>query len=284
MAKHKFEGGYNPLNEIKDKILKRDIPGARFVEIEKIIVKDQVRKNFENIQELADSIKEHGLINPLTVKKEGEDFILISGERRYQALKLLGEKNVQIIERDIKDEDVLFVQIIENAQREDLNPLELAEAYKEIQQKFGLSARDIAKKIGKSHVHVIQTLALLELGKNLREKMLNGLTPSKALEISKLDKKTQKEILKNPEKYSRDEIKKIKNEIKNQKLEPEDEKVVNGLPPSKAIEISETLISAANKFNEENLNIKISVISKENISIFAQEEVLIECIKKIKKK
>jgi len=92
-----------------------------------------------------------------------------------------------------------------------------------------LSARDIAKKIGKSHEHVNQTLTLLKLDKNLKEK------------------------------------------------------VANGLPPSKAIEISETLISAANKFNEENLNIKISVISKENISILAQEEVLIECIKKIKK-
>jgi len=201
--------------------------------------------------------------------------------RRYHALRLLGEKNVQVIERDIKDEDVLFVQLIENIQREDLNPIDLAEAYKEL-QKFGLSARDIAKKIGKSHEHVNQTLTLLKLDKNLKEKVANGLPPSKAIEISKLDKKTQKEILKDPEKYSRDEIKKIKNGTKDQKLEPEDEKVANGLPPSKAIEISETLISAANKFNEENLNIKISVISKENISILAQEEVLIECIKKIK--
>jgi ParB family chromosome partitioning protein len=164
MAKHKFEGGYNPLDEIKDKILKRDIPGARFVEIERIIVEEQVRKTFtaESIQELADSIKEHGLINPLTVKKKGADFLLISGERRLKALTLLGEKNIQIIERDIKDEDIAFVQIIENAQRQDLTPLELAESYKKLQEEYKLSGREIAKKVGKSNVHVSETLKLLE--------------------------------------------------------------------------------------------------------------------------
>jgi ParB family chromosome partitioning protein len=213
MAKHKFEGGYNPLDEIKDKILKRDIPGARFVEIERIIVEEQVRKTFtaESIQELAESIKEHGLINPLTVKKKGADFLLISGERRLKALTLLGEKNIQIIERDIKDEDIAFVQIIENAQREDLSPLELAESYKKLQEEYKLSGREIAKKVGKTEAHIRQTLELLNLPDNLKEGVRNGFAPSKAREISKLDKKTQKEVLKNPEKYSRDDIRNLKN-------------------------------------------------------------------------
>ena len=226
MAKHKFENGINPLDEIKDKILKRDIPGARFLEIERIKVEEQVRKTFteESIQELADSIKEVGLISPLTVKKidgDNENFLLIAGERRLRALKLLGETKAQVIVRDIKDDQVELVQLIENLHREDVPPLELAEGYKLLQEKYNLSLREIAKKIGKSHVHVTQMLQLLELPDYIKKDIavLNGLTPSKALEISKLDKKTQKEVLKNVDNFSREDIKKLRKE----KQEPEDQ-------------------------------------------------------------
>ena len=226
MAKHKFENGINPLDEIKDKILKRDIPGARFLEIERIKVEEQVRKTFaeESIQELADSIKEVGLISPLTVKKidgDNENFLLIAGERRLRALKLLGETKAQVIVRDIKDEQVELVQLIENLHREDVPPLELGGGYKLLQEKYNLSLREIAKKIGKSHVHVTQMLQLLELPDYIKKDItvLNGLTPSKALEISKLDKKTQKEVLKNVDNFSREDIRKLRKE--NQ--EPEDQ-------------------------------------------------------------
>ena len=231
MAKHKFENGINPLDEIKDKILKRDIPGARFLEIERIIVEEQVRKTFaeESIQELADSIKEVGLISPLTVKKidgDNENFLLIAGERILRALKLLGETKAQVIVRDIKDDQVELVQLIENLHREDVPPLELAEGYKLLQEKYNLSLREIAKKIGKSHEHVNQMLQLLELPDYIKKDIavLNGLTPSKALEISKLDKKTQKEVLKNVDNFSREDIRKLRKE--NQKpedQEPEEE-------------------------------------------------------------
>ena len=226
MAKHKFENGINPLDEIKDKILKRDIPGARFLEIERIKVEEQVRKTFaeESIQELADSIKEVGLISPLTVKKidgDNENFLLIAGERRLRALKLLGETKAQVIVRDIKDDQVELVQLIENLHREDVPPLELAEGYKLLQEKYNLSLREIAKKIGKSHEHVNQMLQLLELPDYIKKDITlsSGLTPSKALEISKLDKKTQKEVLKNVDNFSREDIRKLRKE--NQ--EPEEE-------------------------------------------------------------
>ena len=231
MAKHKFENGINPLDEIKDKILKRDIPGARFLEIERIKVEEQVRKTFseESIRELADSIKEVGLISPLTVKKidgDNENFLLIAGERRLRALKLLGETKAQVIVRDIKDDQVELVQLIENLHREDVPPLELAEGYKLLQEKYNLSLREIAKKIGKSHVHVTQMLQLLELPDYIKKDIavLNGLTPSKALEISKLDKKTQKEVLKNVDNFSREDIKKLRKENqKTEDQEPENE-------------------------------------------------------------
>ena len=229
MAKHKFENSFNPLEEIKDKILKRDIPGARFLEIERIKIDPQVRKTFseESIKELADSIKEVGLISPLTVKKlDGEDFLLIAGERRLRALKLLGETKAQVIVREIEDSQIELVQIIENLHREDVPPLELAEGYKMLQDKYGLSLRDIAKKIGKSHAHIVQMLQLLELPDYIKKdiSVVNGLPPSKALEISKLDKKTQKEVLKNPDNFSREDIKKLR---KENDQEPENQEPVS---------------------------------------------------------
>ena len=247
MAKHKFENGTNPLDEIKDKILKRDIPGARYLEIDRIIVKSQVRKTFsdESISELADSIREIGLINPLTVKKDdGENFLLIAGERRYRALKLLGEEKVKVIVSDIQEENIELIQLIENLHRENLPPLELAAGYKLLRDKYNLSARDIAKKIGKSHTHVDEMLSLLDLAQNLKEKVADGLPPSKAFEINKLDKKTQKEVLKNIDNYSRDNIKKIR---KEKELK---EKVADGLPPSKANKYSTFDLKTEN--SEEN--------------------------------
>ena len=217
MAKHKFENGINPLEEIKDKVLKRDIPGARFLEIERIKVEEQVRKTFseESIQELADSIKEVGLISPLTVKKidgDNENFLLIAGERRLRALKLLGETKAQVIVRDIKDEQVELVQLIENLHREDVPPLELAEGYKLLQEKYGLSNVEVAKKIGKTEGHVRQILKILDLSEDLQNLIRNGYEVSKALEISKLDKKTQKEVLKNVDNFSREDIRKLRKE------------------------------------------------------------------------
>ena len=194
MAKHKFENGANPLDEIKDKILKRDIPGARYLEINRILIKSQVRKTFkeESIVELADSIKEIGLINPLTVKEDDDgNFLLIAGERRYRALKLLGEEKVKVIVSDIQDESIELIQITENLHREDVPPLELAGGYKILRDKYNLSTRDIAKKIGKSQSHVIQILSLLDLPEKLKQEVNNGCSPSKALEISKLDEKNE---------------------------------------------------------------------------------------------
>ena len=229
MAKHKFENGINPLDEIKDKILKRDIPGARFLEIERIKVEEQVRKTFteESIQELADSIKEVGLISPLTVKKidgDNENFLLIAGERRLRALKLLGETKAQVIVRDIKDDQVELVQLIENLHREDVPPLELAEGYKLLQEKYGLSNVEVAKKIGKTEGHVRQILKILDISEDLQNLIRNGYEVSKALEISKLDKKTQKEVLKNVDNFSREDIRKLRKESEGQEPEnPEEE-------------------------------------------------------------
>ena len=194
MVKHKFENSFNPLDEIKDKILKRDIPGARYLEINRILIKSQVRKTFdeESIRELADSIKEIGLINPLTVKEDDDgNFLLIAGERRYKALKLLGETKVKVIISDIQEENIELIQLIENLHRENLSPLELAAGYKLLRDKYNLSARDIAKKIGKSHTHVYDTLNLLDLENDLKEKVSSNLTPSKANKYSTFDLKTE---------------------------------------------------------------------------------------------
>ena len=235
MAKHKFENGINPLEEIKDKVLKRDIPGARFLEIERIKVEEQVRKTFseESIQELADSIKEVGLISPLTVKKidgDNENFLLIAGERRLRALKFLGETKAQVIVRDINSDQVELVQLIENLHREDVPPLELAEGYKLLQEKYGLSNVEVAKKIGKTEGHVRQILKILDLSEDLQNLIRNGYEVSKALEISKLDKKTQKEVLKNIDNFSREDIRKLRKESEGQEPENSEEETSGPKP------------------------------------------------------
>ena len=303
MAKHKFENGINPLEEIKDKVLKRDIPGARFLEIERIKVEEQVRKTFseESIQELADSIKEVGLISPLTVKKingDNENFLLIAGERRLRALKLLGETKAQVIVRDINSDQVELVQLIENLHREDVPPLELAEGYKLLQEKYNLSLREIAKKIGKSHVHVNQMLQLLELPDYIKKDItvLNGLTPSKALEISKLDKKTQKEVLKNVDNFSREDIRKLRKEPEDQEPEnPEEEtsgpKTEDQKPEEPKGGISKTQEPEAEidelieEFNLKVHSVRIDNIGFNAISIWAEkEETLRDIIYGLKKK
>lgn len=148
------------------------------MEIERIKVDKQIRKTFseESIKELADSISEVGLISPLTVKKlDGdENFLLIAGERRLKALKLLGETKAQVIVREIEDDKIELVQIIENLHREDVPPLELAEGYKLLQDKYELSLRDIAKKIGKSHMHVSEIIKILDLTDEEKERIKNG--------------------------------------------------------------------------------------------------------------
>jgi ParB family chromosome partitioning protein len=123
--------------------------------------------NSAELEELAASIREHGVIQPLIVsrKEKGPGYILIAGERRLQASIHAGLETVPVIVRQTTDQERLVLALIENVQREDLNPLEEANAYQQLSEVFGLSHEDISTHVGKSRVAVTNTLRLLKLPK-----------------------------------------------------------------------------------------------------------------------
>ena len=132
---------------------------------------DQPRKQFDEakIVELAQSISEKGLIQPVVVRRSGEQFELIIGERRFRAVKFLGlEKIPGIIYDQISKREIMEMALIENIQREDLNPIEEAEAYRVLLQEYGISQEDLAAQVGKDRSSIANTLRLLTLPEKIR--------------------------------------------------------------------------------------------------------------------
>ena len=117
----------------------------------------------ENLQELVDSIKEHGIIQPLICRKTGDKYELIAGERRWRAAQRVGLAEAPVIVRTASDQDVLELALIENLQREDLNPIEEAVAFAKLAKDFGLRQEDIAQKVGKSRAAIANSMRLLDL-------------------------------------------------------------------------------------------------------------------------
>lgn len=127
--------------------------------------KDQPRKYFddEKIAMLAESIKEHGLIQPIIVQKVKEDYRIIAGERRWRAAKLANLKEVPVVVMDLTDSAVLEISLIENIQRQDLNPIEEANAYRRLMADFGITQETLAQRIGRSRTAIANTVRLVNL-------------------------------------------------------------------------------------------------------------------------
>ncbi len=138
----------------------------------------QPRKNFneESLKELAESIHEKGILQPIIVTELGDGrYELVAGERRLRAAKIAGLLEIPVLIRNFSEEDRLEIALVENIQREDLNPLEKAEAFREIIERLNISQDDFAKKIGKDRSSVANTLRLLKLPEFVREKLVEGL-------------------------------------------------------------------------------------------------------------
>ncbi len=131
--------------------------------------------NPEELIEIADSIKEHGIIQPLIITKdEGSDkYFLIAGERRFRAAQLAGLKQVPVVMKDASPQQMLELALIENIQRQDLNPLEEAVAFKQLQEEFAMTQSAIAKKVGLSRVAITNKIRLLGLPEEVKEAVLN---------------------------------------------------------------------------------------------------------------
>ncbi len=135
------------------------------------------RLDRESLQELAQSIREHGLIQPLVVTEGDEPgrYRIIAGERRWQAAKLAGLKSVPALVREATPRQMLEIALVENVQRADLNPLEEAEAYRYLAEEFGLTQEEIARRVGKSRAAVANTLRLLRLPDEVKTALAQGL-------------------------------------------------------------------------------------------------------------
>jgi len=152
-------------------------PGVNEVAIDSIIPNPrQPRQTLdpEALQELATSIREQGLVQPLVVTEAEEGYQLLVGERRWRAARLAGLDVVPVVVRDVTPQQMLELALVENLQREDLNPLETASAYQQLVDEFGLTQQQVADKVGKNRVTVTNTLRLLKLPTQVKEALLQG--------------------------------------------------------------------------------------------------------------
>lgn len=137
---------------------------------------NQPRKAFDNekIAELAESIKHHGIVQPIILRKDKDNYIIVAGERRWRAAKLLSLKEVPAVVMDLTDKQVLEISLIENIQRENLNPIEEAIAYKQLITEFDLTQEELSKRIGKSRVSITNTMRLMNLNESVKQYIIDS--------------------------------------------------------------------------------------------------------------
>lgn len=150
---------------------------VEYIVVNKLIVNPyQPRKIFkeEALEELAESIKEHGIIQPLVVRKSGKKYEIIAGERRFRAAKMAGLKEVPAIIKEMTEQQMMEIAILENLQREDLTPVEEAEAYSSLIEKLHFTQDELARRLGKSRSHIANHIRLLQLPEEVRRFINEG--------------------------------------------------------------------------------------------------------------
>ena len=193
--------GLNALLELSD--LDDEIKKININEIEPNL--EQPRKRFDNtkIKELAKSIKKHGIIQPIIVQKEENYYKIIAGERRWRAAKLAELTEVPVIIKDINKRDIMEIALIENIQREDLNPIEEAAAFKELINEYKITHDELSKIIGKSRAAITNTIRLLNLSDEVQKALIeNKITAGHARALITINNKDMQnkileQILKN---------------------------------------------------------------------------------------
>jgi ParB family chromosome partitioning protein len=176
-------------------------PGVTEVEVDSIVPNPrQPRQAFDPqaLQELASSIREQGLVQPLVVTEVEAGYQLLIGERRWRAAKLAGLDVVPVVVRDVSPQQMLELALVENLQREDLNPLETATAYQQLVEEFGMTQQQVADKVGKNRVTITNTLRLLKLPAQVKDALLQGkITEGHARSILRVEsERAQLEMLK----------------------------------------------------------------------------------------
>ena len=195
--------------------------------------RDQPRKNFDEdaLLELSDSIKQFGVLQPLLVRKRKDYYEIIAGERRWRAAKLAGVKEVPVIEKEYTDQEILEIGLIENIQRENLNPIEEAIAYKRLLEEFNLKQDEVAERVSKSRTAVTNSMRLLKLSDKVQQMIIDDMiSTGHARALLAIDDPELQYTLANKifdEKLSVRETEKLVKEIKNPKKPKEMKPVAN---------------------------------------------------------
>lgn len=187
---------------------------------------DQPRKIFDptSLQELADSIALHGVIMPIVVNKKGNKYMIIAGERRWRASRLAGLKTVPTIVKEYTERQVKEISLIENLQREDLNPIEAANAMKLLMEEYNITQEELAERIGKSRSAIANTLRLLTLDQGVIDLVAtNQLSQGHARALITLPKNEQLNIAKKAV-SQRMSVREVEQAVKNYYNPPEEEK------------------------------------------------------------
>ena len=187
--------------------------------------REQPRKDFDedSLMELADSIKQFGILQPLIVQKKKDYYEIIAGERRWRAAKLAGIKEVPIIVKNYTDQEIVEISLIENIQRENLNPIEEAMAYKRLLEEFNLKQDEVAERVSKSRTAVTNSMRLLKLSERVQQMIVDDMiSTGHARALLAIDDEEQQYILANKifdEKLSVRETEKLVKALKNPKKE-----------------------------------------------------------------
>lgn len=185
--------------------------------------RDQPRKYFEEdaLLELADSIKQFGILQPLIVQKRNDYYEIIAGERRWRAAKQAGIKEVPVIIKEYTDQEIVEISLIENIQRENLNPIEEAQAYKRLLNEFSLKQDEVAERVSKSRTAVTNSMRLLKLDERVQQMIIDDMiSTGHARALLAIEDKEQQYILANKvfdEKLSVRDTEKLVKELKKPK-------------------------------------------------------------------
>lgn len=195
--------------------------------------RDQPRKDFDEdaLLELSDSIKQFGILQPLLVQKKKDYYEIIAGERRWRAAKLAGLKEIPVVIKTYTDQEIVEISLIENIQRENLNPIEEAMAYKRLLEEFSLKQDEVAERVSKSRTAVTNSMRLLKLSERVQQMIVDDMiTTGHARALLAIDDEEQQYLIANKifdEKLSVRETEKLVKALKNPKKVQKTEKVEN---------------------------------------------------------
>lgn len=221
--------------------------------------REQPRKNFDedSLQELAESLKQFGMLQPILVQNRGDYYEIIAGERRWRAAKIAGLKEVPVIVRELTDQEIVEISLIENIQREDLNPIEEAQAYKRLLTEFHLKQDEVAERVSKSRTAVTNSMRLLKLCDEVQKMVVDDMiSTGHARALISIDDPEEQYL--------------IAQKIFDEKLSVREvEKLVKDLhkPPKPPKEENKTLQAIYQEISErlkQSLSTKVSVSAKQN--------------------